>query len=126
MQKPRIWIALMVILSILSVAGNTTVTVLTGGLLSAPTAVFIGVIITSIPMIVLLSLDRRGLQKRGINPPSKVLTYIFAIILPAYIMTILYAVYRPTESNAENDVSYGEEYERTTQKNNSLDGIDRL
>lgn len=121
MQKPHIWIWLMILLSVLAFLGNTSVTIFTAGILSIPTAVLMGAFITSIPMIFLLFLDRRGLKRRGLVPPSTFWTYFFAVVFPSYVMTIAYLVFRPTSNTEEvvnsdqeiydvsNENSFGEE-----------------
>lgn len=101
MQRPYSWPILMVLISILSFAGTTSVTIFSGGLLSIPSAFVLGIFGTSLPMLGLLALDHIGLRRRGLNPPSTILTVIFAIILPSYIMTAGYLLFRPP--NSENE-----------------------
>ena len=94
MQKPRIWVWLMVGLSALAFFGNGSVTVMTGGLISIPSAIVVGIFVTSLPMLALLYLDRAGVKRRGESPPSAFWSYFFVILLPSYLFTPAYLVFR--------------------------------
>jgi len=98
--------------------GTTSITVFSGGILSVPTLTLMTLFITSLPMIVLLHLDRRGLKKQGLAPPSTFWTYFFAVVLPSYFMTIAYLVFRPT-SNTE-ELTNSEEASHNVSSENSI------
>lgn len=95
MQRPYLWVTLMMLMSISSIAGTTTITVFTGGILSVPTAIALALFVTSIPMLVLLWLDQRGLRSRGQGwGRTRYLFYLLAVPLPSYVLTFLYLVMR--------------------------------
>lgn len=100
MKRPYIWPILMLVISLLSLAQGTSLSVTTGGLLLGP-AVILAWLITIIPMVILTVLDHYGLKRRGANPPNLLLAVIFAAILPSYIFTFGYLVFRSSSEKSE-------------------------
>lgn len=92
----------MIVISILSFSQGTSIGVVTGGFGLAP-ALFLGWSITILPMVILAVLDHYGLKRRDIDPPNLLITVIFAAILPSYIFTAGYLIFRsPYESLDES------------------------
>ena len=93
MNRPYIWIILMVVISILSLSQSATLSIFSGMALAGP-AVILAWLIYRVPMVILAILDHFGLKRRGCDPPNLLITVIFAAILPSYIFTFGYLIFR--------------------------------
>lgn len=85
----------MVIISIIGGVGETSVSVF-GGPIAIPLLILSFFIVTAIPMLYFISRDIKALRNKGVNwnRKSRWFYYLIAIPLPAWLMTIIYAVRR--------------------------------
>ena len=88
---PKRYLIGMVIISLISSTGEGTVTVF-GGPISIPILILSFLIVTAIPMLFLISKDMAALRDRGVvwNQKSRWFYYVLTVLLPAWLMTIIY------------------------------------
>jgi hypothetical protein len=81
----------MVIISIIGFASTTSITIFSAGVFSLAALFFIGILLTSGPMIFLLWRDITSLRRKGVRwGRTRWLYYLLAIALPAWVMTPIY------------------------------------
>lgn len=91
MARPKRHLIGMIVVSLIGFSSVGTITVFSAGTLSLAALFVFAVILTSIPMLYLLSNDITAIRNKGVNwGSSRFIIYILAVIFPSYIVTPLY------------------------------------
>jgi len=91
MSRPKKYLIGMILVSLFGFLGTSSITITSFGTLSLVALFVFAILLTSLPMLFLLWKDITALRAKGVGwSRSRYVVYLLAIVLPSYIMTLMY------------------------------------